>query len=317
MRGCRLRDVRQAGRARLMALLRDKKPLYLDRDAPILPGDRLLLAMDVKEFSWADLLDALGSVPSWSPPGESPVPGVVAREGRGQWRIVVAGCGRVGSLVAEMLSLDGYRVSVIDRNPRANERLSKTFQGGFFPGMAFDLDVLEEAGIEEANAFAALTNYDNTNLMAAEVARGIFGVGRVVSRLYNPDKENTYQALGIDFICGTSLLAEEIMQRLLPHRPRVLSSTANNRVLVTEFECPGRYRGKKVARLEEEETLCVGLVTRDGNTVVASPETELREGDKVVAALLAPRLAGLRKLLSREGVLEVAWRKRLRNRSPA
>lgn len=139
----------------------------------------------------------------------------------------------------------------------------------------------------------------------------------MVSRLYNPDKENTYQALGIDFICGTSLLAEEIMQRLLPRRPRVLSATANNRVLVAEFECPGRYRGKKVVRFEEEETLRVGLVTRDGNTVVASSEMELCEGDKVVAALLAPRLAGLRKLLSREGVLELAWRKRFRNRSLA
>lgn len=161
-----MRDIRQARRARLMALMREKKPLYLERDATILPGDRLLLAMDVKGFSWADLLVALGSDPSWFPTGESPVPGVVALEDRGQWRIVLAGCGRVGSLVAEMLSLDGYRVSVIDRDPRASERLSKTFQGEFFTGMAFDLDVLEEAGIEEANAFAALTNYDNTNLMA-------------------------------------------------------------------------------------------------------------------------------------------------------
>ncbi|MGQ9475126.1 MAG: NAD-binding protein [Actinomycetota bacterium] len=316
MRGCRLRDIRQVGRARLMALVREKEPLYLERDARILPGDRLLLALDVNEFSWADLLSALGVVPSSYPSSEAPGTGKMAREDRGRWRVVLAGCGRVGSLVAEMLSLDGYRVSVIDRDPSASEKLSKTFQGEFFPGMAFDLDVLEEAGIEEADAFAALTNYDNTNLMAAEVARGIFGVGRVVSRLYNPDKENTYQALGIHFICGTSLLAEEIMQRLLPHRPRVLSATANDRVLVVEFECPGRYRGKKVARIEEE-TLRVGLVTRDGNTVVASPEMELREGDKVVAALLAPRLAGLRRLLSREGVLDLAWRKRLRNWSLA
>ncbi|MBC7253507.1 MAG: NAD-binding protein [Actinobacteria bacterium] len=300
-RGCRLSEIRQAGKSRLMALTREEKPLYLDRDTAILPGDRLLLAVNVKEFSWEDFAGALGIPLAGGPPQDVLGLGGASREERSGWRIVLAGCGRVGSQLAEMLSLDGYRVAVIDRDPRAGERLSKTFHGEFHTGMAFDLEVLEEAGIKEADAFAALTNYDNTNLMAAEVARGIYGVKRVISRLFNPDKEETYQALDIDFVCGTSLLAEQVMQRLLPHRPRILSRTANNRVLVVEFEYPERRRAVRAGKLEGEEMLRVGLVTRGGDTTVASPETVLRGGDTVVAAVLAPRLDRLRRLLAREG----------------
>ncbi len=199
-----------------------------------------------------------------------------------------------------MLSLDGYRVAVIDRDPDAFHRLSKSYQGEFVSGMAFDMDVLEEAGIKEANAFAALTNYDNSNLMAAEVARGIFGVRRVVSRLYNPDKGDTYQALDIDFICGTTLLAERIMQLIVPERLEVLSWIANNRVLLVEFTCPRRFHGKAAGRLEREEMLRVGIIGRGGEVSLATARTELREGDRIVAAILAPRLTRIRKLLGQE-----------------
>ncbi len=312
-RGCRLHQLRQAGRARTMALMRTEKPLFLERNAPVRPGDRVLLALDVREFSWGELLEALGVPAEGHPREETLGPGGASREERALWRVVLAGCGRVGSQLAEMLSLDGYRVAVIDRDPRAGEKLSKTYQGEFHVGMAFDMEVLEEAGIEEADAFAAVTNFDNANLMAAEVARGIYGVGRVVSRLFNPDKEETYQALDIDFICGTTLLAEEVLKRLLPSRPRVLSRTANNRVLVVEFRCPRRLRGKKVAKLESEEMMRVGLVARGEEVMVASPEMELREGDVVVAALLAPRLKRLHGMV-REGMQEESGPRSSRNR---
>ncbi len=296
-RGCRLYELRQPGKARLMSLNRKAKPVYLERGSCVQPGDHLVLAVNLREFSWDDFLSALGFHPlAEHLPGEALGPGGPSREDRGRWKIVLAGCGRVGSQLAEMLSLDGYGVSVIDKDPAAGEKLSKTFQGEFHTGMAFDMDVLEEAGIREADAFAALTNYDNTNLMAAEVVRGIYGAERVVSRLYNPDKGDTYQALGIEFICGTSLLADHVMERLMPTRPRVLSRTANNRVLLVEFECPGRYRGKRIVAMEQEEVLRVGLVSRENEILVASPEMTLQEGDRLVAAMLAPRLARLRKL---------------------
>jgi K+ transport systems, NAD-binding component len=219
------------------------------------------------------------------------------RRGRQGWKVIVAGCGRVGAKLSEMLSLDGFQVTVIDRDAEAFERLSKTFQGEAVTGVAFDLDILEQAGIREANVFAAITNYDNTNLMAAEVARSIFGVRDVVARLYNPDKEQTFQALDIDYICGTIILAEQFMQRIVSERMKILAWTANNRVLLVDFTCPPRFSGKPVSRLEREELLRVGLVSHQGRTAVATRETVLHRGDRIVAAVLAGRIHRVRRML--------------------
>ena len=303
--GCDLAvaDLRKLGRARLMGLLRNERPIYFTRDTRIRPGDHLILAVDPREASLGILFRTGGADAVSMADRDALKGGSAAREERGNWKVVVAGCGRVGANLAEMLSLDGYRVAVVDRDENAFRKLSKTYRGEFVSGMAFDLDVLEEAGIEEADAFAALTNYDNANLVAAEVARGIYGVKRVVSRLYNPDKGETYQALDIDYICGTSLLAEYFMQRMVTYRLKVLYWAANNRVLLVEFSCPRRYHGKPVGRLEQEEMLRVGTITRGGETSVASADTVLREKDDVVAAILAPRLYRIRKIADQEKAL--------------
>ncbi|MBC7246976.1 MAG: NAD-binding protein [Actinobacteria bacterium] len=302
-------ELKELGRVRLMGLLRNERPVFFTRDTRIWPGDHLILAVDLREASLGKLFRSGGAGAVSASDRDALKPGSAAREERGNWKVVVAGCGRVGANLAEMLSLDGYRVAVVDREEDAFRKLSKTYQGEFVHGMAFDLDVLEEAGIEEADAFAALTNYDNTNLMAAEVARGIYGVKRVVSRLYNPDKGETYQALDIDYICGTSLLAEYFMQRMVPDRLKVLSWTANNRVLLVEFTCPRRYHGKPVGRLEREEMLRVGMITRGEEASVASADKVLREKDVIVAAILAPRLHRIRKMTDHERVLAGARRR--------
>jgi len=105
--------------------------------------------------------------------------------------IIVVGCGRVGSQLATMLSVEGHNVIVIDRDENAFRRLGTTFNGVTIKGLGFDEDVLEGAGIREADVFAAVTDLDNTNLMAAEVARKLFGVKHAVARLYNPVRERT------------------------------------------------------------------------------------------------------------------------------
>jgi trk system potassium uptake protein TrkA len=195
-----------------------------------------------------------------------------------------------------MLSLDGYRVAVIDRHRESFARLSKSFQGDAVKGVAFDMEALERAGIERADVFAAVTNYDNTNLMASEVARRIFGVDRIVARLYNPDKERTFQALDINYFCGTTILAERFMQRIVPGRLNAIAWTANNRVLLTEFVCPAHFGGRTVGWLEREELLRVGFIGRDGKMRVAEHGAALQKGDKVVAAVLAGRIARVRRM---------------------
>jgi trk system potassium uptake protein TrkA len=307
--GSKVSDLRSHGKSRLMAMMRGERPVFFSRDTRLLLGDRLLLAVDLSDRSYIERL-VPAALRRFRQRGDVREAGLEeGAKGKGEWRVIVAGCGRVGAQLSEMLSLDGFHVRVIDRDPGAFGRLSKSFQGDVFSGMAFDLDMLEQAGIQEADVFAALTNYDNTNLMAAEVARKIYGVGKVISRLYNPDKEQTFQALDIDYVCGTTVLAEQFMQRIVRKRLNILAWTANNRVLLVEFECPGRFNGKPVSKLEGEELLRIGMVGNEKGTEIATHETILHRGDKLVAAVLAGRLNKVIKI-AEPGRQPVARRKK-------
>jgi trk system potassium uptake protein TrkA len=129
-------------------------------------------------------------------------------------RIVILGCGRVGAYLASMLVAEGHQVTVIDRNTEAFRRLGSDFTGNWVVGTGIDEDVLRRAGIEQADAFVAVTNGDNTNVMATQVAREIFGVPRVICRIYDPLREEIYHTLGLETICPTILGATNIKEVL-------------------------------------------------------------------------------------------------------
>lgn len=128
--------------------------------------------------------------------------------------IVVIGCGRVGSQLAEGLSLSGHNVSVIDKDPAAFELLGSDFNGVTVLGVGFDVETLEKAGIEDCDVLVACTQSDNVNLMACEVAQRLCGVERVIARLYNPTRLEVYEQLGIEHICGTTLIAKAILKKV-------------------------------------------------------------------------------------------------------
>jgi len=128
--------------------------------------------------------------------------------------VVILGCGRVGAYLAGMLVAEGHQVTVIDTNTEAFRRLGADFGGSVVVGTGIDEDVLRRAGIEEAEAFVAVTNGDNTNVMAAQVAREIFGVRRVICRIYDPLREEIYRTLGLETICPTILGATKIKEVL-------------------------------------------------------------------------------------------------------
>src|SRR4051812_17186070 len=125
-------------------------------------------------------------------------------------KVVILGCGRVGSRLALLLERDGNEVSIIDSSPQAFERLPENFAGQTVLGTGIDVDVLKSAGIEEADAFAAVTNFDNTNIMACEVAKEIFHVGKVLARIYDPGRENFYHELGLETVCPTTLISTTV-----------------------------------------------------------------------------------------------------------
>lgn len=203
-------------------------------------------------------------------------------------KVVIAGCGRVGAQLAEMFSLDGYEVTIIDRSSASFNRLSKTFSGEAIAGYAFDEEVLNQAGIAEADAFAAVTHYDNANLMTAEVVKHIFGVPKVIARLYNPDKEQTFEALGMDYVCGTEIVVQELLEKILKPQIHIIGSCLNNTRAIIKFACPPRLAGKKVLWAEENLRLKVGYINRGREAIFPNDEARLQQGDEITA-LISPR----------------------------
>jgi trk system potassium uptake protein TrkA len=129
-------------------------------------------------------------------------------------KLVIVGCGRVGAMAALALSKAGHQVTVIDSNRRAFDRLGSDFTGEMVLGNGIDEDVLRQAGIESADGFASLTNGDNRNIMAAQIAQHIYKVPRVVCRIYDPIREEAYRKLGLHSYCPTIEGAEKVRRML-------------------------------------------------------------------------------------------------------
>jgi trk system potassium uptake protein TrkA len=130
-------------------------------------------------------------------------------------KIVIMGCGRIGSRLANMLDSEGHDVSIIDLNQEAFARLSPTFRGVSIVGTGIDEDVLKRAGIEEADAFVAVTSRDNPNIMASQIAKHIFNVPEVLCRIYDPIREDTYHVLGLDTVCPTTMISNVMREHIL------------------------------------------------------------------------------------------------------
>ncbi|GAV31984.1 trk system potassium uptake protein trkA (K(+)-uptake protein trkA) [Coriobacteriaceae bacterium EMTCatB1] len=199
--------------------------------------------------------------------------------------IIVVGCGRVGSQLATMLSVEGHNVTVIDRDETAFKRLGTTFNGITIRGLGFDEEVLEEAGIREADVFAAVTNLDNTNLMAAEVARKLFGVRHVVARLYNPVRERTYQQLGLDYVCGTTLVAESLVEKIKAGHGHHLNAVGD--IELVEFRASAEVDGKRVRDVEIDRGFRIAAILRGPDSIVPNEDTQLKAGDILVGAVRA------------------------------
>ena len=133
-------------------------------------------------------------------------------------KIVILGCGRVGSTLATMLDRAGHTVSVIDYSSEAFQRLSPDFGGATFVGNGVDEEILVRAGIKEADAFVAVTNGDNRNIMASQIAKEIFRVPKVMCRIYDPIREETYHELGLETISPTKVGAQMFFDALLAQK---------------------------------------------------------------------------------------------------
>lgn len=208
---------------------------------------------------------------------------------------IIIGCGRVGSQLAKDLASEGHNVVVIDKNPSSFRRLGSTFNGVTIEGMGFDEEVLEEAGIEKADAVAAVTDFDNTNLMIVEMATKLFGVDRAIARLYNPEKERTYQQLGLDYVCGTLLTAERIMDKMVRGHSRHLPIGSD--VEIIEFEANKNLSGKKVSEIEEPDEIKITAIVRKGEAILPEKDTHVHENDHIFCAIRRWAIPKINKLI--------------------
>jgi trk system potassium uptake protein len=193
--------------------------------------------------------------------------------------IVIMGCGRVGSTVAHILEDQGHSLAVIDQDPEAFRKLRSGFKGGRVTGVGFDRDVLIEAGIEGADAFAAVSSGDNSNVIAARVARESFGVQRVVARIYDPRRAEVYQRLGIPTVATVRWTADQMLRRLLPEGAEPLWRDPTGTVVLAEIACSDGWLGEKARSLEEAAKTRIAFISRLGEAMLPGPGTVLQEGD--------------------------------------
>jgi trk/ktr system potassium uptake protein len=193
--------------------------------------------------------------------------------------IVIMGCGRVGSTIAHILEDQGHSVAVIDQDAEAFRKLRSGFKGRKITGYGFDRDVLIEAGIEEADAFAAVSSGDNSNIIAARVVRESFGVQRVVARIYDPRRAEVYQRLGIPTVATVRWTADQMLRSMLPDGAEPLWRDPTGKVVLAEIAYSDRWLGEKVKMIEQAIGARIAFISRLGQAIVPEPVTVLQEGD--------------------------------------
>ena len=211
--------------------------------------------------------------------------------------IVIVGCGRVGAELARLLSTEGNDVVVIDPNPVAFARLGDAFNGITIQGSGFSTKTLQDASISKADIFCALTNSDNINIMASQVARGIFHVPRVIARVYDPRRAEIYKALGLNILSETTLFASMIRDKIFDQS--LSSYILETNVLGTlEFLVMPKLIGTVVGELNRPGEMIVTAVEReDKSVIIPQPSTKFVKGDRIIAVVKMQSIKSIKRAL--------------------
>ena len=189
------------------------------------------------------------------------------------------GCGRVGSTLARSLEDRDHTVAVIDSNPDAFRRLGPSFNGTKVTGIGFDQDVLDRAGIEKAGAFAAVSSGDNSNIIAARVARETFGIQQVVARIYDPGRAEVYQRLGIETVATVKWTADQVLRRILPAGAEPDFRDPSGTIRLDQFRVTEPWVGQRTVDLQLQSGSRIAWIDRLGEGMLPTRETVIQEGD--------------------------------------
>ena len=189
------------------------------------------------------------------------------------------GCGRVGSTLARSLEERDHSVAVIDANPDAFRRLGASFNGTKVTGVGFDRDVLDVAGIDHAGAFAAVSSGDNSNIIAARVAREGFGIQQVVARIYDPGRAEVYQRLGITTVATVKWTADQVLRRLLPGHTEPDYRDPSGTIRIDTVPVTPAWVGCHTLRFQDQSGSRIAWIDRLGEGILPSRTSVLQEGD--------------------------------------
>jgi trk system potassium uptake protein TrkA len=217
--------------------------------------------------------------------------------------IIIAGCGRVGSELAGRFNGAENNVVVIDNNPMAFRNLGQDFDGRTVRGVAFDEDVLAEAEIDDADVLAAVTDSDNSNLMVAEVASKLHNVPHVLVRLYNPARADAYLQLGLDYVCGTGLVADSLYNKITSGHGGHVSHYFDYELVRFSLDLSSTNLDRiPVQQLEEPHRIKIVAFSRKDSSANSIPDKDsvLYHGDIVLACVHTTLLPRLSKYMSFE-----------------
>lgn len=211
--------------------------------------------------------------------------------------VIIMGCGRVGEQVTRRLEERGHAVTVIDSDPAVVDRLGDKFRGKVVVGLGFDREVLLEAGIEQADAFAATSPSDNANIVAARIARNVYHVPRVVARLYDPRNAEIYRRLGLVTISSTTWGGQRIYELITHAELDQVTTFGHGEVSLISVEAPPRLVGRIVREVSVPGEIGVVAISRDGSAHIPTLGAEFRDGDEIYFAVHASAMGRLESLL--------------------
>jgi trk system potassium uptake protein TrkA len=210
--------------------------------------------------------------------------------------IVIMGCGRVGSSLALQLVRRQQSVAVIDQDPLAFRRLGEDFAGKTIKGVGFDRETLISAGVEDADAFAAVSSGDNSNIIAARVARETFGVERVVARIYDPKRAEVYERLGIPTVATVPWTASRLLKSVLGDFTAEAWRDPSGAVAMLHVTPAEGWVGHTVTSFESASGSRIGLVTRFGVGQLPKPDMVIQSGDTLHVLTAEDHVVVLREI---------------------
>jgi trk system potassium uptake protein TrkA len=213
-------------------------------------------------------------------------------------RVIIVGCGRVGSHLASALSAERHDVVVIDKSPLSFGRLSREFTGRMLTGVGFDREILQKADIEGADAFAATTDSDNANIVAAVTAKETFRVPHVVARIYNSQAAEIYRREGIPTVTPTLWAANTMKTMIANPLMTAIAVLGNGEVQMLTIEAPKAMAGRMIKEFAIPGEATIAALVRRGQATIPSLDAKLEPGDVLHIAAAASVIPKLEKLIA-------------------